>query len=181
MSPLLSLLLSRYTRRLAGCKPRRTDRPRAGGPPKHRRQTLSMEVLEDRTVPTAVGVPSGLATGPLLPSYGQLPLRFEANQGQTDAQVSFLARGSGYSLFLTPDQAVLRLQKLSADPRAGAGLPAGPGEVLRMQLVGANPAPQVAGLYELAAKSHPDGRGGQRWGMPGWIDRRYLSSAEKPC
>jgi hypothetical protein len=113
-----------------------------------------MEVLEDRTVPTAVGVPSGLATGPLLPSYGQLPLRFEANQGQTDAQVSFLARGSGYSLFLTPDQAVLRLQKLSADPRAGAGLPAGPGEVLRMQLVGANPAPQVAGLYELAAKSN---------------------------
>jgi hypothetical protein len=33
--------------------------------------------------------------------YGRLPLSFEVNQGQTDAQVSFLARGQGYTLFLT--------------------------------------------------------------------------------
>ena len=26
-------------------------------------------------------------------SYGRLPLQFEANQGQTDSQVRFLARG----------------------------------------------------------------------------------------
>src|SRR6266481_1062114 len=32
--------------------------------------------------------------------YGQLPLAFEANQGQADAQVKFLSRGSGYTLFL---------------------------------------------------------------------------------
>jgi hypothetical protein len=38
-----------------------------------------------------------------------------------------------------------------------------------------------SGLYELAAKSHPDGRGGHRWGAPGWIDRRYLSPTERPC
>src|SRR5690349_18955016 len=35
-------------------------------------------------------------------SYGKLPISFEANEGQTDAQVKFLARGDGYSLFLTP-------------------------------------------------------------------------------
>ena len=37
----------------------------------------------------------------LAESYGKLPLSFEANQGQTDSQVKFLARGRGYTLFLT--------------------------------------------------------------------------------
>ena len=40
-------------------------------------------------------------------AYGKLPLSFEANQGQSDAQVEFLSRGSGYTLFLTPSEAVL--------------------------------------------------------------------------
>src|SRR5208282_3820944 len=31
----------------------------------------------------------------LVASYGKLPLSFEANQGQTDARVRFLARGGG--------------------------------------------------------------------------------------
>ena len=38
-----------------------------------------------------------------------LPLGFEANQGQVDQQVKFLARGQGYTLFLTPGAAVLGL------------------------------------------------------------------------
>jgi len=44
-------------------------------------------------------------------SYGKLPLSFEANQGQTDRRVKFLARGSGCSLFLTGNEAVLSLRK----------------------------------------------------------------------
>ncbi len=43
-------------------------------------------------------------------AYGQLPLSFEANEGQTDAQVNFLSRGNGYGLYLTPTAAVLALQ-----------------------------------------------------------------------
>ena len=39
-----------------------------------------------------------------------LPMFFEPNQGQTDPQVKFLARGAGYGLFLTADEAVLELQ-----------------------------------------------------------------------
>ena len=39
-----------------------------------------------------------------------LPLFFEPNQGQTAPQVKFLARGSGYGLFLTSDEAVLELR-----------------------------------------------------------------------
>src|SRR6185369_11229592 len=41
-------------------------------------------------------------------NYGKLPMSFEANKGQTDQRVRFLSRGSGYSLFLTSTEAVLR-------------------------------------------------------------------------
>ena len=47
----------------------------------------------------------------VLESYGKLPLSFEANHGQTDRQVKFLSRGSGYSLFLTANETVLSLSK----------------------------------------------------------------------
>ena len=63
----------------------------------------------------------------------QLPLSFEPNQGQTDPQVKFLARGAGYGVFLTADQAVLTL---SSDKNSS---------VVRMQLAGANPAAAASG------------------------------------
>jgi hypothetical protein len=46
-------------------------------------------------------------------SYYKLPLSFEANKGQTDARVHFLARGGGYTIFLAGDEAVLTLRKSS--------------------------------------------------------------------
>src|SRR6476661_4028416 len=56
----------------------------------------------------------------LLSGYGKLPLTFEKNLGQTDARVKFLARGSGYTVFLSYDQtATLRLVAPS-DDRAGS-------------------------------------------------------------
>src|SRR5439155_8633011 len=54
----------------------------------------------------------------LVESYGKLPLAFEANQGQTDPQVKFLSRGVGYSLFLTPTEAVLALSEGSQEKPA---------------------------------------------------------------
>src|SRR5262249_46887538 len=71
-------------------------------------------------------------------TFGRLPLQFEANEGQTDARVQFLARGPGYTLFLTPAEAVFRLQT------------AGAGNVVRMELVGANPQAGVRGGDRLA-------------------------------
>jgi hypothetical protein len=47
----------------------------------------------------------------LVEAYGKLPLSFEINRGQTDSRVKFLSRGSGYSLFLTGNEAVLSLSK----------------------------------------------------------------------
>ena len=60
----------------------------------------------------------------LVAAYGELPLSFEINEGQTDSQVKFLSRGSGYSLFLTGNEAVLALKKPIQMPigkRCGAG------------------------------------------------------------
>src|SRR5579863_10111530 len=39
-------------------------------------------------------------------TYGKLPLSFEPNQGQSDARVKFLSRASGFTLFVTADEAV---------------------------------------------------------------------------
>lgn len=96
--------------------------------------------LEDRTLLssglTAVsGTPDAAA---LMAQYAQVPLSFEANEGQTDAQVRFLSRGNGYGLFLTPREAVLNLQ----------------GDSLRLQFVGANPNPTVVGAGRQDATSN---------------------------
>src|SRR3954451_8218250 len=80
------------------------------------------------------------------PEYGKVPLSFEINQGQTDRAVQYLSRGSGYTIFLTPSQAVLSLQQ-----RVGTKSPS---QVLRIALVGSNPAAKVAGIDELPGKSN---------------------------
>src|SRR4030095_4259611 len=43
--------------------------------------------------------------------YGNLPLSFELNKGQTAEDVKFLARSSGYTLFLTSDETVVRFPR----------------------------------------------------------------------
>jgi hypothetical protein len=97
----------------------------------------------------ALFVPGHLLPGPAAPprprieNLNKLPLAFERNQGQTSSQVKFLAHGQGYTLFLTSGEAVLALHKASA--KSG---------VLRMKLLGADPASDVSGLDEMPAKSN---------------------------
>jgi len=101
----------------------------------------------------------------ILDSYGKAPLAFEANHGQTDARVKFLSRTSGYSLFLTGDEAVLALsgKKANAHKAKITGvthtLPsdmasAKAGGVLRMKLRNANLAAKISGMDELAGTSN---------------------------
>jgi hypothetical protein len=116
-------------------------------------------------------------------AFGKLPLSFEANQGQTDPSVKFISRGSGYSLFLTPTEAVLTLRSSSQESKVkgqkaeaeGAGLLSRPGAVdeflkrsaadlqdksalqeavLRTKLVGANSTPKISAVDELPGKSN---------------------------
>ena len=96
-------------------------------------------------------------------AFGRQPLSFEANQGQVDGQVDFLARGSGYTLFLTTREAVLLLRARAAplDARDQRG---GSAAVLRMQLSGANAQPHVAGMDALSGKvNYFIGNDPRRW------------------
>ena len=77
-----------------------------------------------------------------------VPLSFEPNQGQSDATVQFLSRGSGYALFLTPGQVVLNLERQQLAPARAIGQTpeAASVDTLRMSLVGANPRSNAVGL-----------------------------------
>jgi hypothetical protein len=93
------------------------------------------------------------------PKHFANPLAFEANVGQTDKRVKFLARGQGYSLFLTDRDAVFVIRDQPANPkRSIASHEPSPSHAeessFRMSFVGANPAPQVSGTDKLDAQSN---------------------------
>lgn len=87
-------------------------------------------------------------------SLDAIPLGFEANQGQTDPQVKYTARGSGYSVFLTPEKTVFALN--SARPSSAHSPHIGPANLregaarkiqtaaIDMRLVGGNSNPQIS-------------------------------------
>ena len=70
--------------------------------------SCAVQVITDRR-PSTASEPDAATTARVQAVHGRLPLHFEANQGQTDEQVKFLSRGNGYTLFLTPTEAVLAL------------------------------------------------------------------------
>jgi Beta-propeller repeat len=110
-------------------------------------------------------VASGLALARSA-DYGSLPLHFEVNRGQTAAEVRFSARGDGYAMFLTPAEVVLVLADRS--PRCSS--------VLRVKLVGADPAPQVVGSEGLPGEvNYLLGRDPARWraGIPTFGEVTY--------
>lgn len=91
-----------------------------------------------------------------------LPLAFEANQGQLDPQVKYMARGNGYTVFLTPKDTVFAVRSSShASPASAQGKFAGSARktvrgadqettsAVFMKLVGANPQPQIVAGREL--------------------------------
>jgi photosystem II stability/assembly factor-like uncharacterized protein len=102
----------------------------------------------------------------LAETYRKLPLSFEANHGQTTDQVKFLSRGHGYTLFLTPTEAVLNLRKVEHSRQYGERSAVSPSHlsqknhsaiaetILRMKLRGANSEVQIIGLEELPGKSN---------------------------
>jgi hypothetical protein len=70
------------------------------------------------------------------------PLAFERNDGQTDAQVDFLARGSGYAVWLAGGDAVIALEGEET------------GHVLRLDVLGGNPDAVASGADLLAGTSN---------------------------
>ena len=102
----------------------------------------------------------------IVENYGNLPLSFEKNQGQTDEKVGFLSRGGGCTLFLAPDEAVFALSSPSEDEGLGerqndASQISRPekqkmakGAVIRMKFSGANTAPVISGQERLQETSN---------------------------
>jgi hypothetical protein len=90
-------------------------------------------------------------------NYAKLPISFEPNQGQADSQFKFLARGSGYTLLLSPTEADLGLRSSAAGsstPAKNLGTPSATSGVktpdtyaiLRLRFLGANTSAQIEGL-----------------------------------
>ncbi|HEX8188149.1 MAG TPA: SBBP repeat-containing protein, partial [Pyrinomonadaceae bacterium] len=117
-------------------------------------------------------------------AYGSLPLQFEANQGQADPRVGFVASGGGYDLFLTPVEAVFSFGEVGGAGRgADSVAPAARGrrgretDVLRMRFVGARGAAKLEGRSMLPGKSNYfNGPDAARWitGIPNYARVNYL-------
>ena len=105
------------------------------------------------------GIKPSPASHPVAAQMLGLPFQFEANHGQVDDQVKFLARGKGYTLFLTPTESVMVLSQQEAkvpasdpsvtDPLMNTEPAPIKQSVVRMKLEGANPSPAVSGLEQL--------------------------------
>ena len=107
------------------------------------------------TAKAAASVQSSAAHAPVPSKSLSLPLFFEPNQGQTAPQVKFLARGSGYGLFLTSNEAVLTLRPSSSSTGVSAlNSEKKTSSVIRMRLDGANTAAHVSGASPLPGKSN---------------------------
>jgi hypothetical protein len=107
--------------------------------------------------------PANRAGQPPAADHSDLPIRFEENQGQTAREVRFVSHGSGYELFLTPQEAVVALhqtRRLDLAPNHRVqyfrakheARKAGRTTVLRMRLANANPAPTMAGAQPLPGR-----------------------------
>src|SRR5262249_31144273 len=114
-------------------------------------------------------------------NYGQVPLSFEANGGQTDPRVRYLARGNGYSLFLTDREAVLALRRKSTAKARGKtqdGNAPAQTDIVRMQLIGAAGKPHVTGADPLAGTvNYFVGSDSSKWrtGVPTYGKVRYAN------
>ncbi len=98
-------------------------------------------------------------------TYGKLPLSFEENQGQSASEVRYLSHGSGYELFLMPQEAVLALQsnvphdfsplhRMATHRDLRKARRAGQVTAIRMRLEGANPDAQIAGMDQLPGRTN---------------------------
>lgn len=123
-------------------------------------------------------------------TFVKLPLQFEENQGQSAREVRYLSRGSGYTLFLTPQEAVVALNNhvhLDLSPRhrfatllalrkARLTRQASPMTAIRLRFEGANPQPDIKGMEEMPGKvNYFFGNDPKQWhtGIPAYARVKY--------
>src|SRR6266853_5943121 len=131
-------------------------------PPRVHVRRLGRVVATTTVVLLTATVFTRAQTNQILSPFGKLPLHFEQNQGQTDAGVQYLARGRGYTLFLTPTEAVLGVRRFEFKPnkplpkdrahRTKEKYEHMVSATLTMRLAGANGASRVTGLDALSGR-----------------------------
>jgi uncharacterized repeat protein (TIGR01451 family) len=107
----------------------------------------------------------------------RLPLMFEPNQGQAnldpaDTRARFIARGSGYTLFLGTEGAIVSLPSTEGDKASKRG----EFSSFQMKLAGANPKASLTAMDLLPAKSnYLLGNDPAKWrsGIPQYARVRY--------
>jgi hypothetical protein len=116
------------------------------------------------TAPVTPPAQTGVQTGVW---QARLPFQFEANQGQSEAAVKFLARGQDYTVFLTAAGATFVLDATTQEQ---------PAAQVRLNFVGARPNPAVVGLDALPGRvNYYIGRDPARWqtGIPTFARVKY--------
>src|ERR1700721_3088229 len=105
---------------------------------------------------------------PLAHAYANLPMNFEQNMGQADGQAQFISHGKGYTLFLSPDQAIFEFHAVTFpktdrlnEKKLGKRFFAERAmkstrktEVVRMKLNGANPGARIVGVDRLSGSAN---------------------------
>ncbi|MFY9573293.1 MAG: SBBP repeat-containing protein [Blastocatellia bacterium] len=122
---------------------------------RHRAELTSTE--ERASMSDVDGADSTIAT--VNKARGHLPVTFEANRGQAEADVKFVGRAPGFGLLLKPGEAVFALgysKPQSANQRedrssCNATLPA---RRLTMRLEGANAATLISGVERQAPRAN---------------------------
>lgn len=118
------------------------------GPAVETTETLNAVVFGDQPAAEAGQPASALETESAKAAYGRLPIHFEPNVGQTDKSVKYVARGNGYSLFLTGSEAVLSLVK------KGKGQIPERAAAVRLQFEGAAENAAVSAVEDSAGHSN---------------------------
>ncbi len=131
------------------------------GWPRLARELLSLTLLAPPLAALQASLPLPAQT-PALPQVhlGNLPVTFEANQGQAAPEVKFLSRGLGYKALLTAEGMVLGLRPAQIPQASGSGSSALSGQgqdqtrlsqtkassvTIQMKLLGANPNATAVG------------------------------------
>jgi Beta-propeller repeat len=104
----------------------------------------------------------------LAQEWGQLPLVFEANRGQTDSVVDYLSRGRGYTAFLTSSGATLSLRQHSSAAS----------DAIRLTLLGAGRNIRASAEQQIPGKvNYLIGSDSAQWevGIPQYSRVRYTN------
>jgi photosystem II stability/assembly factor-like uncharacterized protein len=106
----------------------------------------------------------GLEASPVKSAgFGQVPMAFEKNAGQTDPRFQFIARGAGHSIYLGAAEAVVAFGSTGSTKEPSA---ASPSSVLRFAFLGGATDVIGCGMSELPGRvNHITGHGPGEWAL----------------